>query len=188
MPSQSIENRCQCSFCESNFHCPACLVKPSVREQCQREAEAAEKLMQAELDRQANARRRAVDLEERQIADEVVTWGGEFWGGVGATGAATGAAAAAAAAAAAGLGLQTQQALPAPATGGGGGGGGGGAGNPANHAALVPSGPMWMALMAVQAGLEPSADAGAVVDLQDGAADDDDEEEGLEDMLEVEQL
>jgi hypothetical protein len=136
--------------------------------------------MQAELERQANARRRAADLEERQTADEVVTWGSEFWGGVNTTGT-TGAGAT-------GLGLQPPPALvPGPPPGNTGAGGGAivNPPNQINPVPLVPSAPAWMALMAVQAGLEPSAEAGA--DLQDGTADDD-EEEGLEDMLEVEQL
>jgi hypothetical protein len=51
-------------------------------ESCRREAEAAQKFLDAELKRQADKRRLAHELEERRGADEIVQWGGEFWGGV----------------------------------------------------------------------------------------------------------
>jgi hypothetical protein len=53
-------------------------VKPSVTEQCLREAQLREK----ELEKEREARRLIQEREDRESADEVVAWGGEFWGGL----------------------------------------------------------------------------------------------------------
>lgn len=76
---------CKCGFCSTNFTCDACSRKPSVIAQCQHDAEMLAKATQEEAARRDTETRLAQDRVQRQEADEIVQWGGEFWGGVGSS-------------------------------------------------------------------------------------------------------
>jgi hypothetical protein len=103
------------------------------------------------LAKQDEARRKANEVQERQNADEIVQWGGEFWGGVGSTNSA-------------GSGSATSVVT----------------GGAADASAVM------MAALAIQVGLEASAEPD--VEGHDNDDDDDDDiDDGLEDMLPVEE-
>jgi hypothetical protein len=71
----ALNPRCICTFCTTNFHCPTCYRKPSVKSQCRLEAEI---LAKKEADERAE-RIKIKDLEDRGQADEVAASVFEFF-------------------------------------------------------------------------------------------------------------
>jgi len=72
--------KCSCSFCDNNYHCPHCFTKPEIQSQCLREAEIRARELKIEREKAAEEARIKQDREEREQADLVLKWGGEFWG------------------------------------------------------------------------------------------------------------
>jgi chromosome condensin MukBEF ATPase and DNA-binding subunit MukB len=73
---------CDCSFCENNYHCPHCAQKPEVQAQCAREAEIRAQEEKVEREKIEAIARIQQERADRAQADEILNWGGEFWGGL----------------------------------------------------------------------------------------------------------
>jgi hypothetical protein len=69
---------CPCSFCTTQFYCPVCALKPSVRAQCTRE----EELRAIEAAREREMERLKIIAEDRAWADEVAEAVGQFYLGM----------------------------------------------------------------------------------------------------------
>ncbi|KAF2670664.1 hypothetical protein BT63DRAFT_371839 [Microthyrium microscopicum] len=77
LPNQTL---CDCSFCESNYHCPTCTLKPDIQAQCTHEAERRAEAERLVREQEEALQRAQQEREDRKQADEILNWGFEFWG------------------------------------------------------------------------------------------------------------
>jgi len=70
---------CECAFCSSNYHCPVCALKPSIKEQCTRE----EDIRRLEEEMLKETKRKEQEREEWKALNELAEYIADFFVGIG---------------------------------------------------------------------------------------------------------